>query len=152
MTDSDFLTLDDEPDESGYRSKPKLRELATHLKYHADNLQRAGHTPAEIRQFLRGYAVCFLDINPSKFDEVPDDATVATRHRTKCELPKGVSRSCSGRKGTGKRFVANIHDPAAGKQTYIGTFDSPEEASAAYKAKHVEFHGEDSPYFDEVLI
>lgn len=115
---------DDEPDESGYRSSPKRKELATQLAYHAGRLQREGVPPAEVRQFLQGFTVAFLE-----------------KPRMK---PKQCGSGLKGTRSNGDRWCGQIR--FKGKNLYLGTFDTPEEAHQAYRQKHIELHGEKSPY------
>ena len=53
------------------------------------------------------------------------------------KMSKGWTKS-------GDRYVARIR--VNGQETYLGRFDTPDEAHAAYVAKHVEIHGEFSPH------
>lgn len=60
-------------------------------------------------------------------------------------LSTGVRRSRNG------RFQARIKTGKGDSKVeiYLGTFDTPEEASAAYQRAHAEYHGEVSPHFKE---
>lgn len=53
-------------------------------------------------------------------------------------LLPGVTRTPAG------RFTAHIH--ISRKRTYIGTFDSPEEAHKAYVSRHIAEYGESSKF------
>lgn len=55
---------------------------------------------------------------------------------------KGVSEQCG-------KYRARIFHPYLQKTIHVGTFETMDEASDAYKEKHVELYGIDSPYFDE---
>jgi len=63
----------------------------------------------------------------------------ANRHSASSQLPQGVCRF----KG-GNRYGAKI--TVNGKTTRLGGFDTPHEAHEAYKAKHVELHGQFSAF------
>lgn len=56
---------------------------------------------------------------------------------------RGVSISDSG------SFVANIKEN--GKLTYLGVYSTAEDAHEAYKKKHIELHGEYSPYYNQEI-
>jgi hypothetical protein len=83
---------------------------------------------------------CVDHINGEKLDNKVSNLRWASHsenmRNTRCimrVLPRGVY-------GKGKRFEAKIgYD---GKRIYLGTYDTPEEASAAYEAKAQELFGE----------
>ena len=134
IDDDEFL---DEPDESGYRSSPKRKELATQLAYHAGRLQREGVPPAEVRQFLQGFAIGFQEeIKLGLFEE-------AEKHRTKSKQ-RGGEPSLKGVCRSGNKWFSQVRHK--GEKLYLGAFATAEEADQAYRQMHIEFHGEESPY------
>ena len=54
-------------------------------------------------------------------------------------LAKGWHRTPHGR--------YHVQIAIGGKNVYLGSFTTPEEANEIYKAKHIEVHGSFSPYF-----
>lgn len=64
--------------------------------------------------------------------------------RRKHILPHGVYLTSEGKFNTGLS-----HE---GTNIYLGTFETPEEAHAAYAQKHAEVWGEFSPYFEDNLV
>lgn len=70
----------------------------------------------------------------SNLREAKSHSANLANQRGKGPYPKGVCKTPAG------RFAARLMN--MGKNHYLGTFDNPEEAHAAYAAKAQELHGE----------
>lgn len=127
--------------ERDYESNPKLRKLALELEEFNRVLQYQKTAPAEIRAYLRGFAdarlgiVSVTDVDLTTCDPQP--------RKEEKKLPVGVSRTKNQ-----ERFEARVS--RHGRLVFFAVFDTPEEAHAAFRAKHIEIHGERSRYFNEV--
>jgi len=78
--------------------------------------------------------------NGDSLDNRRPNLREATPSQNACNRVKPNPTGYKGVRPHGRRFVASIK--TAGKRKHLGVFDTPEDASAAYRAAAHRFHGE----------